>query len=319
MAERSSSKFVVHAALAANLLIALTKLGAAWWTGSSAMLSEAVHSFVDTGDQALLLYGIHRAARPPDESHPIGYGRELYFWSFMVALLIFMVGAGVTFVEGVMHILEPEAIVDPAVNFVVLGVSALFEGASWLYALHEFRKSGATGNLLKAARRSKDPPTFMVLFEDSAALIGLLIAFIGTFAAGYFDAPVLDGVASVAISVLLAIIAIMLANETKQLLIGEQASPAIRDCIVETARSIEGVDQANLLFTVHLGPHQIVSALKIEFDDALTTPQIERKVVEIESAVRRATPDVSAVFIRPKDLPADVPAPHGDTTEAARL
>jgi cation diffusion facilitator family transporter len=172
MAGQSTSKLVVYAALTANLLIALTKLGAAWWTGSSAMLSESVHSFVDTGNQALLLYGIHRAAKPPDESHPIGYGRELYFWSFIVALLMFTIGAGVTFFEGVMHVRESEPIVDPIVNFVVLGLSAVFESATWLYALHEFRKTATSGNLLKAARRSKDPPTFMVLFEDSAALRG---------------------------------------------------------------------------------------------------------------------------------------------------
>ena len=297
-----SSKLVVYAALTANLLIALTKLGAAGWTGSSAMLSEAVHSFVDTGNQALLLYGIHRAAKPPDESHPIGYGRELYFWSFIVALLMFTIGAGVTFFEGVMHIREPEPIVDPAVNFVVLGLSAVFEGATWLYALHEFRKTATSGNLLKAARRSKDPPTFMVLFEDSAALIGLFIAFIGTLAAGYFNAPVLDGVASIAISVLLAGIAVVLAIETKALLIGEPASPRTREAIVATARGTAGVERADLLFTVHLSPHQIVAALSLQFSDALTTTELEQKVSEVERAIRRATPDVSSVFIRPQQL-----------------
>jgi len=308
MAGHSTSKLVVYAALTANLLIALTKLGAAWWTGSSAMLSESVHSFVDTGNQALLLYGIHRATKPPDESHPLGYGRELYFWSFIVALLMFTIGAGVTFFEGVMHIREPEPIVDPAVNFVVLGLSAVFEGATWLYALHEFRKTAASGNLLKAARRSKDPPTFMVLFEDSAALIGLFIAFVGTLAAGYFNAPVLDGVASIAISLLLALIAIVLAIETKALLIGEPASLRTRELIVATAQETAGVERANLLFTVHLSPHQIVAALSLQFSDALTTPELEERVREVERAIREAAPDVSSVFIRPQQLAA---APAG--------
>jgi divalent metal cation (Fe/Co/Zn/Cd) transporter len=219
-----------------------------------------------------------------------------------------MIGAGVTFFEGVMHIREPEPIVDPAVNFVVLGLSAVFEGATWLYALREFRKSGASGNLLKAARRSKDPPTFMVLFEDSAALIGLFIAFVGTLAAGYFNAPVLDGVGSIAISALLACIAVILAIETKALLIGEPASPRIRELIVTTARGTPGVEQANLLFTVHLSPHQIVAALSLQFSDALTTTELEQKVSEIERAIRRAAPDVSSVFIRPQQLAA---APSG--------
>jgi cation diffusion facilitator family transporter len=281
------------------------------------MLSESVHSFVDTGNQVLLLYGIHRAGKPPDESHPVGYGRELYFWSFIVALLMFTIGAGITFLEGVMHIRAPEAIVDPAVNFVVLGLSAVFEGATWTYALREFRKTDAGGNLLKAARRSKDPPTFMVLFEDSAALIGLFIAFVGTLAAGYFEAPVLDGVASIAISILLAGIAILLANETKALLIGEPANRRTRELIVETARRVSGVQDASLLFTVHLAPHQIVAALKLEFEDTLTTPQIERKITEIERAIRRASPDVSSVFVRPQELDSTDPSERAETRAAA--
>jgi cation diffusion facilitator family transporter len=299
----TSSKLLVYAALAANLLIAVTKLVASWWTGSSAMLSEAVHSFVDTGNQALLLYGIHRSDAPPDENHPFGHGRELYFWSFIVALLMFTVGAGVTFYEGLRHIQALEDIADPVVNYLVLGASAIFEGSSWFYALRRFRKTeDGGGNLLKAARRSKDPPVFMVLFEDSAALIGLTIAFLGTFASSYFAMPLLDGVASIGISILLAAVALLLANESKGLLLGEPASPRTRKLIVEATRQISGVEQAGLLFTVHLSPDEIVAGLSIEFDNALTAPEIEDKMREIERAIRTAAPDVLAVFIKPQDI-----------------
>ena len=266
------------------------------------MLSEAVHSFVDTGNQVLLLYGIHRASLPPDESHPLGYGRELYFWSFIVALLMFTIGAGITGYEGLRHLRSPEPIVDPFVSYIVLGISAIFEGATWLYALHEFRKTEGSGNLLKAARRSKDPPTFMVLFEDSAALIGLFIAFVGTLAATYLDMPALDGAASIAIAVLLACIATLLASESKQLLIGEPASRRTNDLILETARRVSGIDRVQLLFTVHLSPHQIVAALSLEFNDALKTPEIEKKVDEIEKAIRAANPDVLSVLVKPEQL-----------------
>jgi len=177
----SKSKLVVYAASIGNALVALTKFAAAAWTGSSAMLSEAIHSLVDTGNQLLLLYGIHRAARPPDDLHPLGYGREIYFWSFVVALLMFTLGAGVACYEGVQHILSPHEIVDPKVSYIVLACAALFEGTSWIVALREFRKAKGDLGYFEAVQRSKDPLTFTVLFEDSAALIGLLIAFLGTF------------------------------------------------------------------------------------------------------------------------------------------
>src|SRR5581483_1785688 len=172
MAAAPASRLVVHAALAGNLLVALTKFAAAWWTGSSAMLSEAIHSVVDTSNQVLLLYGIRRSSKPPDARHPLGYGRELYFWSFIVALLMFMLGAGFTFYQGAAHIGNPHDVVDPYINYIVLGCSALFEGATWIVALKEFRKTKGGAGYLEAVVRSKDPPSYMVLFEDTAALLG---------------------------------------------------------------------------------------------------------------------------------------------------
>jgi cation diffusion facilitator family transporter len=309
MARRRSSKFVIYAALLGNLLVALTKFIAAAVTGSSAMLSEAVHSVVDTGDQAVLLYGIHRAARPPDDTHPLGYGRELYFWSFIVALLIFTIGAGVTLYEGLHHIRDPHPIENPSVNYVVLGLSMVFEGATWFIAWREFSKSTGDLHVLAAVRQSKDPPVFIVLFEDTAALIGLTIALAGTLAAQYFEAPIIDGIASIAISVLLAGVALLLARESKGLLIGEPASRRIRDCILGAAAPISGIERANLLFTVHLSPDQIVAALSVDFEDTLTAPEIEQKVVELERAIRAKNPDVLAVFIKPQALPSTAKNP----------
>jgi cation diffusion facilitator family transporter len=300
MARRSSSRRVIYAALAGNLLVALTKFSAAAWTGSSAMLSEAVHSLVDTSNQLLLLYGMHKAAQPPDEEHPLGHGRELYFWSFIVTLLMFTLGAGITFYEGVSHIADPHPMVDPHVNYAVLGCSAIFEGATWLIALRAFRKTKGGAGYFEALQQSKDPPSFMVLFEDSAALLGLFIAFLGTLASTQFAMPVLDGLAAIGISLILAATAFVLARESKELLIGESANPQIVNSIQEIARKTPGIERAHVVLTVHLAPDQIVAALSLEFSDSLTTPQIEDKVAAIERTIHEAHPEVIAVFIKPQ-------------------
>lgn len=302
MGARDRSKPVVYAALVGNMLVAATKFVAAFWTGSSAMLSEAVHSLVDTTDQGILLYGIHRSTKPPDETHPLGYGRELYFWSFVVALLIFTIGAGVTLYEGVNHLLNPEPIKDYIINYVVIALSLVFECATWLFALRSFRKSCGDIGIFEAVRRSKDPPAFIVLFEDSAAVVGLLIALAGTAAAQYFDAPVFDGAASVAISLLLTAVALLLASESKALLIGEPATPGMRDAILRIVRSIPGIENAQVMFTVHLSPDQIVVALNVEFADGLQTPEIEEKTNLLERALREQRPDVIAFYIKPRAI-----------------
>ncbi|MGE0064019.1 MAG: cation diffusion facilitator family transporter [Xanthobacteraceae bacterium] len=302
MSARNQSKGVVYAALLGNLLVALTKLGAALWTGSSAMLSETVHSFVDTGNQGVLLYGIHRAALPPDERHPLGYGRELYFWSFTVALLMFTVGAGATFYEGVQHIISPHPVENALVNYAVLGASAVFEGSTWIYAWREFRKSAGGEGLLAAARRSKDPPGFIVLFEDSAAMLGLLIAAVGLAAAQAFDMPMLDGVASIGISLLLGTVAILLAYESKELLIGEPAERGIRQSIMEIVGGNGAIERSRLLFTVHLAPHQIIVALSLEFRDSLDATAIEQAVRDVETAIKQRHPEVLAIFVKPQAI-----------------
>ena len=300
MTSKHGSKLVVVAALCGNLAIAITKFIAAGITGSSAMISEGVHSTVDTTNQLLLLYGMKRAAEPASTTHPFGHGRELYFWSFIVALLVFALGAGISIYEGIAHIRHPEPSSNPLVNYVVLGISLLFEGGTWWVALREFRAHKGDTGYFKAFQRSKDPTTFTVLFEDTAAMLGLLIALAGISAAHALDMPVLDGVASICIGVVLAVASLLLARETKGLLLGESAHPHVRDAILRIANQDPAVRCANGVFTVQMGPSQVVAALSAEFEDALSTPQIEACVTRIEEAVAREQPAVTVLFVKPQ-------------------
>ncbi|TPN84110.1 cation transporter [Mesorhizobium sp. CU2] len=300
MAGHSGSRRVIYAALAGNLAIALTKFAAALFTGSSAMLSEGVHSLVDTGNGGLLLYGMHRAARPADRTHPLGHGRELYFWSFIVALLVFALGAGVSFYEGVIHIMAPEPVVNAKVNYIVLGLSFLFEGSSWLVALKEFRQQKGRQGWLQAVQSSKDPSVYTVLFEDSAALLGLIVAFAGILAAELLEMPKLDGVASIGIAVILGATAIFLARESKGLLIGEPASPDVQEKMLAVAQKDPAVQRANGVLTVHLGPQEIVAGLSIEFEDHLTAPEIEACVERLEARFKKEMPEVTRLFVKPQ-------------------
>ncbi|HEY6630549.1 MAG TPA: cation diffusion facilitator family transporter [Rhizobiaceae bacterium] len=300
MSARPRSRLVIYAALAGNLLIAMTKFVAAIFTGSSAMLSEGVHSLVDTGNGTLLLYGLHRASRPADMSHPFGHGRELYFWSFIVALLVFALGAGVSFYEGVVHILEPEPIRNVGVTYIVLGLSLLFEGGSWLVALKEFRIAKGRRGYLEAVRISKDPSVFTILFEDTAALLGLVIALAGIAASQYLDMPVLDGVASIGIACILGLTAIFLARESKGLLLGEPASPEVHARLQDLAAVDPAVRGVNGVLTVHIGPTQVVANLSLEFEDETSAPDIEACVVRLETAIKSQLPEIVAVFVKPE-------------------
>lgn len=294
------SKTVVYAALAGNFLIAVTKFAAAFVTGSSAMLSEGVHSLVDTGNEVLLLYGMRRAEKPADRTHPLGHGRELYFWSFIVALLVFALGAGVSIYQGIHHMMDPEPIESPGWNYAVLGASFLFEGFSWVVALREFRLQKGSAGYIEAITRSKDPTTFTVLLEDSAALAGLVIAFAGIFLAERLGMPELDGLASIGIGFLLAGVAIFLARESKGLLIGEPALPAVQASILRIAEADPAIRKANGAITTHLGPRQIVVALSAEFEDHMTAPEIEACVQRIETRVKAEQPDVTTLFVKPQ-------------------
>jgi len=299
-ARKESSRPAVYAALVGNVLVAATKTVAAVWTGSSAMTSEAVHSFVDTGNELLLLYGMHRAARPPDPEHPVGHGRELYFWSFIVALLVFALGAGVSLYEGVHHIRNPEPITDPRASYVVLGLAGLFEIGSWVVSARQFNARRGSQGIYQAFRRSKDPPSFLVFFEDSAAVIGIAIAAAGTFASVELRQPVYDGAASILIGLLLAGVAALLAQESKSLLIGERADRGLSDSVLSIAGAVDGVAHANGLLTFQLAPDQILIALSLEFRDDLRAPEIESAVVELERRLREAHPEVMTVFVKPQ-------------------
>jgi cation diffusion facilitator family transporter len=299
---KSGTNVAVWAALAGNLLVAASKFVAAAISGSAAMLSEAVHSLVDTLNELLLLYGIARSSRPPDRVHPLGYGRELYFWSFVVALLIFALGAGVSAYEGVDRLRHPTPIERPAVVFIVLAVSLVFESASWLIGTRAFRATQRNLGWWEAFRRSKDPPTFIVVFEDSAAILGICVAGAGAAAAVLTGDSRWDGVASLAIAVILAGVAGLLARESKELLIGERADPALSDAIMRTAAGIAGVCSANSIVTVQLAPRNVIATLSLDFFDYLRAPDIERAVVELEARIRSAHPEVSALFVKPQSV-----------------
>ncbi len=297
----SGSKKVIFAALAGNSLIALTKFAASIYTGSSAMLSEAIHSVVDSGNQVLLLYGLKRAARPADRAHPFGYGREIYFWAFVVALLIFSVGAGVSIYEGIHKVIHPQPVGTPWVNFIVLGLSILFEGGSFLVALKEFGQVRAGRSFWAAARACKDPAIFVVLFEDMAAMGGLVIALLGLLAAEYLHMPRMDGIASIAIGLLLAAAAIFLSRETKGLIIGESADPQVLSGIEELAMASDAVQNINELRTMHLGPHDILLVLSLDVHDNLTGGEIEKAVNDLEDAIRAKYPDIKRLYIEIQD------------------
>ncbi|GAA4753830.1 cation diffusion facilitator family transporter [Sphingomonas daechungensis] len=294
------SRPAIIAALVGNLLIAITKGIAAAITGSSAMLSEAVHSLVDTGNEVLLLYGQYRSTRKADEIHPFGYGRELYFWCFVVALMIFALGAGISIYEGVVHIRHPEAITKPMINFVVLGLAFVFEGVSWFVAFRGFQRTRGEGSFWHVVRNSKDPTIFMVLFEDSAALIGIVIAAVGTALAVVLEAPWIDGTASILIGFVLAAVAIVLARESKNLLIGERADPELQKAIREAADREPCVRSVRRILTTHMAPDQVIATMDVEFDDDLTIPAVEKLIGRIEGGLRDRHPELSRVFIRPE-------------------
>ncbi|MCP5368779.1 MAG: cation transporter [Hyphomicrobiales bacterium] len=291
------SKKVVFAALAGNALIAVTKFAAAAYTGSSAMLSEAIHSLVDTGNQGLLLYGMKRASRPADETHPFGYASELYFWSFVVAILIFGLGAGVSIYEGIDKVQHSHAVTDPLVNYVVLGLALVFEAGAWWVAYREFQRRKGNMGIVAAVRRSKDPSLFTVLFEDTAAMAGLLVAFVGIYAAQALQMPVLDGVASCAIGAILAVTAALLAYECKGLLVGEGASRATIEHLRAIVAETPDIVSVNELLTLHFGPTDVLVTVSLDFRDGIDSRQVEDAISDLEARIKASRPEVSRVFV----------------------
>jgi cation diffusion facilitator family transporter len=286
-------------AFAANLGIAVAKFGAAAFTGSSAMLTEGVHSVVDSANQLLLIWGRRQARKPADAEHPFGYGRELYFWSFIVAVLVFSLGAGVSIYEGILHIKEPEHAVSPIVAYGVLLIAFLLEGGSTWAAFKEFREAKGRLGWFEAVLRSKDPPTFIVLLENGAAMAGILVAAFGLALSQITGNPFFDGAASVAIGIILGFTALLLAIESKALLIGEAADPELVAALREEALRRDGVIGVGDILTVHSAPDQITAMISVDFEDSLSAAEVERIVYEIEDEVSRRWPIVKRLYIRP--------------------
>jgi cation diffusion facilitator family transporter len=298
----SASTKVIIAALLGNTAISIIKFLAAFITGSSAMLSEGIHSLVDTGNQILLLYGMKQAKKPADEDFPFGHGKEIYFWSFVVAILIFAVGSGISIYEGILHIKTPAVIENPVVNYIVLVLALVFEGGAWYFAFREFGKVKGQRGYIEAVRRGKDPSMFVVLFEDSAALLGLLIALLGIWLAQLTGNPVFDGIASVLIGLILGGTAVWLAIETKSLLIGEGANREVVASIRQITESFAEVEKVNELLTMHMGPEFILVNISVRFKRGQLTRQLESVIHELDAAIKREHEMVKRVFVEAESV-----------------
>ncbi|OUL22659.1 cation transporter [Nostoc sp. RF31YmG] len=297
-----SSKKTIFAAIGANLAIAITKFIAAGVTSSSAMLSEGIHSLVDTTNELLLLLGIRMSQKPADDSHPFGYGQELYFWTLIVAILIFAIGGGMSFYEGIIHLIHPSPITDPLWNYIVLGFAIFFEGFSWTVALKEFLPSKGEQTFWQAIRASKDPTIFTVLFEDSAALLGLLVALIGIFLEHLFQNPYFDGISSIIIGVILGVVAVILAHESKGLLVGESANTRTVNHIRAIANTDPAVQAVLRVLTMHLGPQEVLLNLEIQFRKHLSAEDLALAVERLEEKIRTQHPDIKNIFIEAKSI-----------------
>ena len=299
MSAHTTSTRTLVIALAANLGIAVSKFAAAAITGSSAMLTEGVHSVVNSTNQLLLMWGRRAAKRPPDKHHPFGYGRELYFWSFVVAVLVFSLGAGVSVYEGIIHIAHPEPAVSPFVAYAVLLIAFLLEGWSTREAFQDFRKAKGDLGWFQAVRQSKDPPAFIVLLENGAAMAGIIAAAVGLMLSQLTGDPFFDGAASVVIGVILGLTAMLLAYESKGLLIGEAADPVLVKNLRELACGQAGVVGVGHVLTVHSSPDQITVMMNVDFRDDMLAGEVEHIVCHIEEEARERWPAVRRLFVRP--------------------
>lgn len=296
----AESRIAIYGAIAANVAIAVTKFIVAGMTGSSAMLSEGIHSLVDTGNGLLLLVGLRRSQLPATDQHPFGHGKELYFWSLIVAVLIFGAGGGISFYEGILHMLDPQPMEDPMWNYIVLASAGLFEGISFTLAWREFGKLRGDTPIWRALRTSKDPASFTVLAEDAAALGGLVIAAAGVFLSHWLDRPELDGAASVLIGLLLAGVAVLLVRESRGLLIGEGIAPETARAIRALAREEPGVREVGPLLSMYVGAEDVLLNLDVHVDTALSAGEIAAAIRRIEAGVRERFPKIRRIYIEPR-------------------
>jgi cation diffusion facilitator family transporter len=301
----SESRTAILAAIAGNLAIAVTKFVAASFTGSAAMLSEAIHSVVDTGNGGLMLLGQRRSRRPPDFDHPFGHGRELYFWTLIVAVLVFTVGGGMSVYEGVTHIRHPATQESAVWSYAVLAFAAVFEGTSWYFGWKAFSAERGRLGVIEAIHVSKDPTSFSVLLEDSAALVGLLFAFLGIFLGRMLGVPQLDGVASAVIGVLLFVVAVVMAYESKGLLVGEGLGREELSELRALVESDPAVESVRHLHTIYQGAHEVLLAVELRFRDALSAVEVRRAVLRLKENIRAKQPDIARVYFGAESFAED--------------
>jgi cation diffusion facilitator family transporter len=306
---------VIAAAVFANLGIAAMKFFAAAFTGSAAMVSEGIHSLVDTGNGILIAVGSRRSRRPPDDAHPFGHGKELYFWTFVVSVIVFGVGAGMSIYQGITHLVRRHSIENLTWSYVVLGVSAVLEGASWLAAARFFAGVKGRRGVWQTIRGTKDPTTFAVLLEDTAALAGLVVAFLGISLGQALDLPALDAVASLVIGLLLTVVAVVMARESMGLLVGESASGRLVASVRALAARDAAVEHVGRVLSVHFGPDAVLINLEVRFRPD-TSLDLRAAIERIEETVRRAHPEVQWVFLAAEEL-VRPPLPAGGPGSSA--
>ena len=314
----AESKKAIFAAILSNLMIAATKFVAAFFSGSSAMLSEAIHSVVDTGNGVLMLYGIRRSRQRPDTDHPFGYGRELYFWTLIVGVLIFGVGGGMSAYEGITHLAHPAPLEDPTWNYVVLGLAAVFEGTSWCFGWRAFSAERGKQGVVEAIHTSKDPTSFSVLLEDSAALVGLVIAFLGIFLGHQLNLPQLDGAASVVIGMLLCAVAVVMVYESKGLLIGEGVDRKTLESLRALVEADPDVEHVQHLHTIYQGPRDVTVVIELRFSSAISALDIRRAVRRLKGKMRASHPEIRRVFFGGESITEDGSYEEADEFYEAR-
>lgn len=301
----SESKTAIFAAILGNLAIAATKFVAASFTGSAAMLSEAIHSVVDTGNGALMLYGIRQSRKPPDFEHPFGHGRELYFWTLIVGILIFALGGGMSAYEGIIHLAHPAVVEDPKWNYIVLGFATVFEGTSWYFGWRAFNSVRGKKGLFEAIHKSKDPTSFSVLLEDSAALVGLVLAFFGIFLGHRLGLPQLDGVASVLIGALLCAVAMLMVYESKGLLVGEGVDRQTLNSLRTLVEADPDVEHVQHLHTIYQGPREVSLVIELRFCRTISALEIREAVGRLKNMIQERYPEIRRVSFSAESITED--------------
>ena len=299
---KGGSNIAIVGAFLANFLIAIIKFIAAAITGSSAMLSEGIHSLVDTANTGLLLFGEYRSRKGATSSHPFGYGRELYFWSLVVAISLFAIGGGMSIYEGIIHMQHPEPMEDPMWNYIVLAIAFVLSAVSLYVAVKKFIEDNPGKPFFQAIKESKDPGTFSILFEDAADILGIFVAFLGVYLGHMLNNPYIDGAASIVIGLILSSLSLMLAYETKSLLIGESANDDLLYKIISIIKENSSVVHVRKPLTMHFGPHDILLAVDIQFDENLQMNDLANRIDEIEHSIRTNFPEIKRIYIEVKSI-----------------